>query len=130
MGADSIFTGSSPRTERWWMRARGVRPWSFKACSLTMSMAAEASEICDATAAVMRPPSRRVGSDRIFSQFGSRGPSSVARPLTGTISPSKRPSAVARMARSWDSTAKASMSSRLMSHCSAIRSAPRNWLIS
>ncbi len=72
---------------------------------------------------------RRYG-DQEISQFGSRGPSSLVRPFTGMISPSKRPSAVARMARSWDSTPKASMASREMSHCSAMRSAPRNWLIS
>ena len=32
------------------MRARGFRPCAFSAVSLTMSMAADASEICDDTA--------------------------------------------------------------------------------
>ena len=114
----------------WWMRARGVRPWSFSACSRAMSSAADASLIWLATAAVIRPPSTSVGRLRIFSQFGSRGPSSWSSPPSGTISASKRPSACARMARSWDSTANASMSSREMSHFSAIISAPRNWLTS
>ena len=59
------------------MRARGVSPWSARPCSLTISRAAEASEICEAQAAVTRPPSVRVGSERILSQFGSRGPSSA-----------------------------------------------------
>ena len=95
-----------------------------------MSIAADASEICDDTAAVKRPPSTSVFSERIFSQFGSRGPSSRSRPLSGAISRSKRPSACARSARSCDSTANASMSSRLMPHFSAIISAARNWLTS
>jgi hypothetical protein len=38
-----------------------------------MSNAAEASESCDDNAAVSRPPSTSVGSDRILSMFGSRG---------------------------------------------------------
>ena len=77
MGAVSIQTGSAPRTERWWMRARGVRPWSFTACSEAMSRAAELSEICDETAAVSRPPSTRVRRVAIFSSVDSRrGPSS------------------------------------------------------
>ncbi len=95
-----------------------------------MSCAAEASEICEAHAAVTRPPSVSVGSERILSQSGSRGPSSAAHSPSGTISASKRPSACAVMARRCDSTAKASMSSREMFHLSAIISAERNWLTS
>ena len=34
------------------MRARGVSPWSARPCSLTISRAADASEICEAQAAV------------------------------------------------------------------------------
>ena len=49
------------------MRARGVRPWSFSACSDAISSAADASLIWLATAAVIRPPSTSVGSERIFS---------------------------------------------------------------
>ena len=41
-----------------------------------MSSAADASLIWLDTAAVMRPPSVSGGSERIFSRFGSRGPSS------------------------------------------------------
>ena len=40
------------------------------AASLAISIAAEASEICDDTAAVSRPPSTRVRSERILSRFG------------------------------------------------------------
>ena len=130
MGALSIMIGSSPRTLMWWIRARGVRPWVATAASLAMSSEAEASLIWLAMAAVIRPPSTRVGRLRIFSQFGSRGPSSRARSPTGAISASKRPSAAALRARVWDSTANSSMSSRLMSQRSAIISAPRNWLTS
>ena len=68
------------------MRARGFRPWSFTACSLAMSSAADASEIWLDTAAVSRPPSTSVGSERIFSQLGSRGPSSNVHSPSGTIS--------------------------------------------
>src|SRR3954463_14698884 len=63
----------------WWMRARGVSECSASARSLTTSIAADASEICDATAAVTRPPSTSVGSERIFSQFGSRRPPAHTR---------------------------------------------------
>ena len=108
------------------MRARGFSPWSFTACSLAMSSAADASLIWLDTAAVRRPPSTSVGSERIFSQLGSRGPSSNVHSPSGTISFSNRPSARARSARSCDSTANSSMSSREMSHFSAIISAPRN----
>ena len=52
------------------MRARGVRPWSFTACSLAMSMAAPASQIWLDTAAVMRPSSRSVLRFAIFSRRG------------------------------------------------------------
>ena len=69
---------------------------------MAISSAAEPSEIWLATAAVSRPPSVSVFSERIFSQFGSRGPSSKSRPSSGAISASKRPSARARMARSWE----------------------------
>ena len=126
IGAVSIHTGSAPRTDRWWMRARGFRPCVLTACSLAISSAADASEICDDTAAVSRPPSTSVRSERILSRSGSRGPSSNVRPLSGSISRSKRPSARARSARWCDSTANSSMSSRDRSHFSAIISAERN----
>ena len=127
IGAVSMKMGSSARTERWWMRARGVSPWSFTACSPRSAARRSASLIWLATAAVTRPPSTSVGSERIFSQFGSRGPSSNVRPSSGAISRLEAALGTrARSARSWDSTANSSMSSREMSHFSAISSAPRN----
>ena len=33
MGPVSMSTGSAPRQLMWWMRARGVSPWSLTACS-------------------------------------------------------------------------------------------------
>ena len=48
----------------------------------------------------------------------------------GSISRSNRPSALAARARSWEARANSSISSRLMSHFSAIISAERNWLTS
>ena len=93
-----------------------------------MRIDAEASEIWLATAAVSLPPSTRVRRLLIFSTLGSRGPSSKVSPLSGAISASKRPSAVAFSARVCDSMAKAYISSRLMSHFSAIISAQVNWL--
>ena len=64
---------------------------------------------------------------RIFSRSGSRRAFvERRRPPSGTISRSKRPSSRARSARSCDSSANASMSSRVMSHFSAIISAARN----
>ena len=58
------------------MRARGVRPCVRTASAFAISSAADASESCEAIAAVSRPPSTSVGSERILSRFGSRGPSS------------------------------------------------------
>jgi hypothetical protein len=92
-------------------------------------MAAAPSEIWLDTAAVRRPPSVMVLRPAIFSIVVSgRGPSSSVTAPKGRISRAKRPSAVARAARMWLSYAKASMSSRLMFHFSAIISADRNWL--
>ena len=53
---------------------------------------------------------------------------SSSRMATGMISFSNRPSAVARAARWWLCTEKASSSSREMPHWSAIISAPMPWL--
>ncbi len=129
IGADSIRIGSSPRTASWWIRARGVSPCSSTARSEAISRAAEPSEICDATAAVRRPPSASGFSPDIFSSVVSRrGPSSCFTPARGSISRSNRPSSIARRARWWDSYANASMSSRVMSQSRAIISAPWNWV--
>src|SRR3546814_571995 len=119
--------GSSALTLMWWMRARGVRPWSASACSLTMSSEADASEICDATAAVPRPPSTRVGSERIFVPLGSPGPSSWLTSPTGAISLSKRLSARAPRARPWPPTANAPPSSPLQFHTPPPLPASRHW---
>ena len=86
IGAVSIQTGSAPRTDRWWMRARGVSPWVLRASSETTSMAAEASAIWLETAAVRRPPSTRVFRVAILAKLLSRGVSSWAKSPTGTIS--------------------------------------------
>ncbi|MET9535848.1 hypothetical protein ABZY02_35745 [Streptomyces sp. NPDC006649] len=78
MGADSIRMGSSPRTERWWIRARGVSPCSRTARSDASSMADAPSETWDETPAVSRPPSTTGFSPAIFSsEVSRRGPSSV-----------------------------------------------------
>ncbi|SKX18886.1 Uncharacterised protein [Mycobacteroides abscessus subsp. massiliense] len=77
-----------------------------------------------------RPPSTRVLSPAIFSSVLSRGPSSTRKSPTGMISLSKCPLRIAAKARSWLESANCSISSRLMSHFSAIISAPRNWEIS
>ena len=112
----------------WWIRARGVSPWSATACSEATSRAAAPSLTWLARAAVMRPPSTSGANWAIFSRLPPRrGPSSASTPASGLTSGSNRPSSMARMARSWLSKAKASMSSRDRSHFSAIISAPRNW---
>ena len=91
------------------------------------STAVAPSEIWLDTAAVSRPPGISVGSLAIFSRLVSRrGPSSFLTSPYGSISPAKRPSSMARIARRWLSSAKRSMSSRVMFHFSAISSAPRN----
>ena len=123
-------TGSAPRALMWWMRARGVRPWSLTACSDANNTALAPSEIWLAIAAVSRPPSTRVFRPAIFSSEVSRGPSSVTKPSTGMISFSKYPARMAAWARWWLVSANCSISSREMSHFSAIISAPRNWEIS
>ena len=81
-------------------------------------------------AAVTTPSGLKEGaSAAIFSRFtGTRTPSSTSNTLPsgrviGAISRLKRPSAMARPARSWLPAASSSSSSRLMPHCSAIISA-------
>ena len=130
IGPVSIQTGSSPRTERWCTRARGVSWWSFTACSDATSMALDASQIWDATAAVIRPPGDSGSRPAIFSSDVSRGHSSVVKSPTGAIWDSNRPSAIAARARSWEASANSSICSREIPHFSAIISAERNWLTS
>ena len=79
IGPVSIQTGSSPRTERWWIRARGVRPWSATASSEAISIADDASQIWEATAAVIRPPGASGSRPAIFSSEVSRGHWSMSK---------------------------------------------------
>ena len=130
IGPVSMNTGSAPRALMWWMRARGFRLWSLTACSEASSTALAPSEIWLAIAAVSRPPSTSVLRPAIFSSDVSRGPSSVTKPSTAMISFSKCPARIASCARWWLASAYSSISSREMSHFSAISSAPRNCEIS
>jgi hypothetical protein len=101
------------------------------ACSEAISSAAAASEIW-LTHRGGEPAALAAGSSASGSSPGGVAARAlvVADVAEGTISRSKRPSSIARIARWWDSSANASMSSRVMSHFSAIISAPRNWLTS
>ncbi len=108
------------------MRARGVSPYSWTAQSEANRVAAEPSEIWLATAAVMRLPSASGLSPAIFSILVSRGVSSIQKSRTGTISLSNLPSTMALRARSLLRSAHCSMSTRLISHFSAIMCAELN----
>ena len=88
-----------------------------------MSRAAAPSEICDELPAVSSPSGRKTGcrAASASSLVPGRMPSSrsitrsapsASRTATGTISPAKRPSSVARCARRCDSAAKRSIASR------------------
>ena len=116
---------------------------SDEALASLMTRTPEApSVICDELPAVTLPFSGRNAGFRLASvstEESGRMPSSVVMSssvslrsssftATGMISRSKRPSAVAWAARWWDSAEKASRSSRLRPHCSAISSAPSPWL--
>jgi len=84
IGAVSMITGSSPTTTVVCTLASGRRPSRAAVSDVVSSTAAAPSEICDDEAAVIRPPSTSGFNDRIFSQLGSRGPSSrVASPNVG-----------------------------------------------
>src|SRR3569833_720481 len=56
-GSSSITTGSPPVTVKLWMRASGLRPCSLSAFSLTTSTALNPSQIWQALAAEITPPS-------------------------------------------------------------------------
>lgn len=100
IGAVSMRMGSSPRTERWWTRARGVRPCSRTARSEASSIAAAPSETWEEQAAVMVPPSMTGFRPAIFSsEVSRRGPSSTVTSPYATVSRSKRPSSIAPSAR-------------------------------
>ena len=127
MGAVNIQMGSAPRTERWWMRARGLSRLRLTAPSEAISSAAAASAIWLDTAAVMRPPAVSASSVAIFSSVvPTRGVSSCCRPLMGAISRAKKPRSMARVARRLLSSANSSICRRVIFHFAAIISAARN----
>ena len=110
------------------MRARGVRPWSFtRLLGRDRAARPSASEIWLDTAAVSRPPSTSVRqrADLLAVRLARAfvAVDAVERhDLALEAALGAGPDAPAR----GDSTANASMSSREMSHFSAIISAPRN----
>ena len=128
IGAVSIQIGSAPRTLRWWMRARGVRPCSFSARSDTTRIAAAASEIWLETAAVSRPPSTSAGSVGHLLERRLAARAFVDGDVAERHDLALEAALVDRgwIARVWLSSANRSISSREMSHFSAIISAPRN----
>ncbi|MCY1351102.1 hypothetical protein D9M69_373580 [compost metagenome] len=68
-------------------------------------MALAPSQVWLDTAAVTRSQPNRQSSSAIFARLVWRGVSSCSTPASGTISRAKRPSAMARKARWWDSRA-------------------------
>ena len=116
----------------WWMRARGVRPWSFRPPPRRRSAARpSASEIWLATAAVSRPPSVSVLQRAdLLDSWVARALVGVERRRAARSRGRSGPRPGPRCARWWLASANSSISSRVMSHCSAIISAPRNWVTS
>ena len=147
MGPVSMVTGSTPARAKVWNVARGVRPSSAAFSSLMISTAEAPSVICELLAAVTLPPwssgtkagfslarlsmeeSRMPSSARSTSSVSMSSPVSLSRGLAaiGTISLSKRPSSRARAAFCWLRRPKASRSSRLRPHFSAMTSAETPW---
>ena len=143
IGPVSISTGSTPTLQVSTMRARGFSPSSAARSSVIISTAAAPSLIWLELPAVCTPFSRATGfSDASFSSVVSRMPSSrltvwvvsAAVPSslrsgasTVTYWPPKRSSAHAWAARCWLVKPHWSVSSRVMPHFSAMRSAPSNW---
>ena len=73
-------------------------------------------------------PSASGARPAIFSRVvPRRGVSSTAKPSTGAISASNRPSSMAAIARSWLASANSSMRARETPHLEAIMSALANW---
>ncbi len=145
IGPVSINTGSVPTRQWSTMRARAVTPSSAARSADIRRSAPAPSEICDDVPAVWMPSSRATGfSAASASRLVERGTSSIAivrvpetlpfssttGASTGTIWSSNRPCSSAAAARSWERRPKASASSRVIDHFSAIRSAPSNWLVS
>jgi hypothetical protein len=115
MGPVSMVIGSTPARAKAWKRARGRRPRALAFSSLMISTAEAPSVICEELPAVTLPPSglkAGLSLASVSTVLSGRMPSSVvnsssvslpssSRMATGTISFSKRPSAVARAARWW-----------------------------
>ena len=116
-----------PRTDRWWMRARGFRPCRRTAASLAISSAAAPSAIWLDTAAVTRPPGVSGSSVAIFSSVVPRAAS--RRDATSPTARSRDRSSPRRSPGSPGDCSRARTppcSRRLMFHFSAIISAERN----
>ena len=133
IGPSSIFTGSQPTVVWSTIRARGVRPSSAAFSADISSTAAAPSEICEAFPAVIFPSSLNAdfnceSDSRLVSGRMPWSVRNVSSPtVIGTISRSKRPSSVARLASVCERTASSSSSEREISHWSAIISAPSPW---
>ena len=125
------------------IRARARSPWAAATSESIHSTAAAPSEICDEVPAVWIAPSATGRSLARPSSVDSRSPWSrvtvVVSPVgvksvsttgasTGTTSRSKRPSAHARIAFSWEATPRRSRSVRDRPRIFAIRSAASNWV--
>ncbi len=109
MGAIGNSSGARPAAHAATMRPRDVNPCRCTAASLATTNAAAPSAIVDALAAVIVPSAAKLGFNvGIRAKSTRAGSSSVSmvsgvpprpgRP-TGTISPAKRPSAMAACAR-------------------------------
>ena len=128
-----MMRGATPATAMPSTRARGVRPCVFAALALASSRAHAPSLTPEALPAVMVPLGRTMGlSLPSASSEVSRGCSSfettTASPffcgtVTGVISASKKPRFCASTAFSWERSAIASWSARLMPKSSATFSA-------
>ena len=122
-----------------------MRPRASAFSRVAMSTAPAPSEICEEVPAVCTPSGPATALSWLRpSRVVSRRPSSLATwcvvPVglpssprsgasTSTIWVLNRSSAHAWAARSWDRRPKASVSSRVMPHFWAMRSAPSNWLV-
>ena len=142
MGPVSIKIGSTPTRQVSTIRARGVSPSSLAFSGVIRRTAPAPSEIWEALPAVCTPSSPNTGlRPERLSAVVSRRPSSRATwcvvpdglpssprsgASTGMICVAKRSSAHARAPRSCDDKPSASVSSRVMFHFLAMRSAPSN----
>jgi hypothetical protein len=135
IGAVSMRRGSAPASAKFTKRARGVRP----SCrGLLLAHDERGGAVGDLRrvargdpAALLLGAERRLQlRERLHRRLADAlvgGHHLASAPSTGRISRSKRPSAVARAANCWLRAPKASMSSRVMPHLSAISSAEMPW---